>query len=124
MVLTLDMNGQMPIYEQIQQELIRMVIEGELEKGEQLPSVRQFASDLAINLHTVNKAYKNLENEGWVTINRKKGAFINPDMDRIKMTYKEDMLLEQLEPLLRLYNFLDGDEASLKSLISKFERRS
>ena len=64
MVLMLDLESHIPIYEQIQVSIISMIIDGDLEQGTQLPSVRQFASDLTINLHTVNKAYKNLENEG------------------------------------------------------------
>lgn len=121
MVITVNMDGHIPIYEQIQVEIIKKIILGEIENGSQLPSVRQFASDLSINLHTVNKAYKNLENEGWVTINKKRGAFINPDMDRIKLTYKETALLDQLEPLLRMYKYLQCDTASLKQLLSKYE---
>src|SRR5699024_10983229 len=51
----------------------------ELLPGEALPSVRAMAADIGINLHTVNKAYQQLKQEGFILIHRQKGVVINPD---------------------------------------------
>ena len=55
-----------PLYRQIRDEVVRGIAQGELAPGDALPSVRNLASDLGINLHTVNKAYALLRDEGFV----------------------------------------------------------
>lgn len=120
MVIQVNVQSQVPIYEQLKSQIIKMIIDGELKDGMQLPSVRQLAADLGINLHTVNKSYKILQNEGWITINMKKGTFINSDIDRIKLHYKEEALLEDIEPLLMIYRYVDGDLEKLKRVIDQY----
>ncbi|GAA0179997.1 hypothetical protein SH2C18_27680 [Clostridium sediminicola] len=119
-MIQVDIQSQVPIYEQIKSQIIKKIIDGELKDGVQVPSVRQLAADLGINLHTVNKSYKILENEGWIMINKKKGTFINPDIERIKLQYKEEALLEAIDPLLMIYRYVDGDTDKLKQLIRKY----
>ena len=50
-----------------------------LQPADPLPSVRSLASDLSINLHTVNKAYQALKQEGFLQVHRKKGIIVTPD---------------------------------------------
>lgn len=59
-------------------QIIEGIATGKLKPGESLPSVRQFAADLGINLHTVNKAYNFLKQDGFIVVHRQKGVVVNP----------------------------------------------
>ena len=76
MVIRIDQSDEVPIYLQIRNQIIEGIARGELSSGDSLPSVRQLAADLGINLHTVNKAYAVLRDEGYVAMRGRKGAFI------------------------------------------------
>lgn len=78
MIIALDMTKDVPIYEQLKQQIVAGIARGELLPGEPLPSVRQLASDLTINLHTVAKAYNQLKDEGFLTVHRSRGVIVNP----------------------------------------------
>lgn len=87
MIIKIDFESEMPIYEQLRRQIIEGIAKGQLEKGEQLPSVRQLAEDIGINLHTVNKTYNILKNEGFLTIDRRKGAMVNSIMPEATEEY-------------------------------------
>ncbi|MCX4735540.1 GntR family transcriptional regulator [Streptomyces sp. NBC_01363] len=76
----LDLDSEVPIYQQIRDRVVEAIAEGALAPGAGLPSTRQLAVDLAINFHTVNKAYDLLRREGIIRINRKSGAAVRPDV--------------------------------------------
>ncbi|MDR0886247.1 MAG: GntR family transcriptional regulator [Clostridiales Family XIII bacterium] len=76
MLLKLKPDSDIPIYMQIREQIIKGIADGELSSGEQLPPLRQLAADLGVNLHTVNKAYLILQNEGYVNVQGRKGAII------------------------------------------------
>jgi DNA-binding transcriptional regulator YhcF (GntR family) len=78
-LLTLDVAGQVPLYQQIRDRIVEAIATGEQPQGSVLPSIRQLATDLGINFHTVNKAYDILRQEGLVQLNRKSGAVIARD---------------------------------------------
>lgn len=73
-----------PLYRQIRDEIVRGIAQGELAPGDALPSVRNLASDLGINLHTVNKAYALLRDEGFVLMRGRSGAFVAQPRDPAK----------------------------------------
>ena len=77
MIIKIDFESDNPIYMQLKEQLIEGIARGEIVAGEVLPSVRQLAEDIGINLHTVNKTYNILKTEGYVTIDRRKGAVVN-----------------------------------------------
>ena len=77
MILNLDFNSDIPIYTQIREEIIKAIASGELKINESLPSVRNMAEEVGINLHTVNKSYNILKDEGYINIDRRKGAVVN-----------------------------------------------
>lgn len=79
MFIELNFKSTIPIYEQLKNEIIIGIAKGEISFGERLPSVRQLAGDIGINMHTVNKAYKQLEEEGFVSIHRQKGVVVNSE---------------------------------------------
>lgn len=100
MLLAIDMQSETPIYTQIAQQIIEGIAKGELIPGEGLPSVRALAVDLGVNLHTVNKAYHLLKQDGYVQINRKQGVIIEPDALPIADEQFKKNLLERLRPLV------------------------
>ncbi|MBP1906168.1 DNA-binding transcriptional regulator YhcF (GntR family) [Paenibacillus turicensis] len=79
MIINLDMQSELPIYSQLVYQIIEGVASGELQLGEALPSVRNLAADIGVNLHTVNKAYTLLKQDGYIQIHRQKGVVVNPD---------------------------------------------
>lgn len=79
MLLKLDFQSEIPIYSQLRIQIIEGIATGKLKRGEALPSVRQLAADLGINLHTVNKTYAILKQDGFITIHRQKGVVVNDD---------------------------------------------
>lgn len=89
MLLKIDFESEIPIYEQLKRQIIIGIATGQLNKGEQLPSVRQLAGDIGINLHTVNKAYNILKSEGYLIIDRRKGAIIKDELPMLEDSYLE-----------------------------------
>lgn len=77
MIIRIDMTNDIPIYEQLKRSITRGIATKELIPEEQLPSVRQLASDLSVNMHTVAKAYTALKEDGLISVHRKKGAIVN-----------------------------------------------
>lgn len=84
MLIQIDFNSGEAIYMQLRNQIIMGIATSRLKEGETLPSVRQLADRIGINMHTVNKAYSVLRQEGFVTIDRRKGAVISIDVDKIK----------------------------------------
>lgn len=91
MILELNPNSAVPLYQQIQSLVIEGIATGLLQPGQQLPSVRQLSADLGVNLHTVNKAYQFLRDEGYISLSSRSGAVIdlsNLDRNRFDMRLK------------------------------------
>lgn len=84
MVIEIDFNSDEAIYVQLMNQIIMGIATSRLQEGDTLPSVRQLADTIGINMHTVNKAYSLLRQEGFVTIDRRRGAIIALDADKIK----------------------------------------
>lgn len=76
MIIRIDQRSEEPLYLQIRGQVIAAIATGELVPGTALPSVRSLASDLGINLHTVNKAYAVLRDEGYVLMRGRSGAYV------------------------------------------------
>ena len=84
MLIEIDFNSDEAIYMQLTNQIIMGIATSRLREGDPLPSVRQLADTIGINMHTVNKAYSVLRQEGFVTIDRRRGAVVNIDVDKIK----------------------------------------
>ena len=76
MIISIEYGCDEPIYLQIRSQIVHAVATGELRAGDALPSVRSLAADLGVNMHTVNKAYAVLRDEGHVTMRRGSGVVI------------------------------------------------
>ncbi|PRY02746.1 GntR family transcriptional regulator [Allonocardiopsis opalescens] len=79
MILNLDLDSEVPIYQQLRDQIVTGIARGELAAGSPLPSTRQLGVDLGINFHTVNKSYDLLKREGLLRVNRKSGAVVQRD---------------------------------------------
>ncbi|MDU1412480.1 MAG: GntR family transcriptional regulator [Clostridium sp.] len=90
MILKIDFDSQIPIYIQIKNQVIEGIAKGTIENGEELPSVRGLAEDIGVNMHTVNKAYTLLKDDGYLKIDRRKGAFISVDLKSSMDKFKEE----------------------------------
>ena len=77
-MVTISYKDNRPFYEQVKDELRRLVVSGVLPPGERLPSVRELAGQLAINPNTIQRAYRELEAEGYIVSVPGKGSFAAP----------------------------------------------
>ena len=93
MVISLDMRSDIPIYVQLRNQIVKGIAKGELKVGENLPTVRQLASDAGVNTMTVNKTYQILKMEGFIEIDRRKGASVCPVTDN-SVQYREKLASE------------------------------
>ena len=93
MVIEIDFNSEEAIYMQLRNQIILGIASDQFEEGEVLPSVRQLADMIGINMHTVNKAYTVLKQEGFVQVDRRRGAVIALNVDKIRAMeeMKEDL---------------------------------
>lgn len=101
MVIEIDFNSDDAIYVQLMNQIIMGIATSRLQEGDPLPSVRQLADTIGINMHTVNKAYSLLRQEGFVTIDRRRGAIIAIDVDKMKAL--EEMKQNLMVALARGY---------------------
>lgn len=84
MLIEIDFNSNEAIYVQLCNQIILGIATSKIREGENLPSVRQLADTIGINMHTVNKAYSVLKQEGFVSIDRRRGAVISIDADKLR----------------------------------------
>ncbi|MDE6129352.1 MAG: GntR family transcriptional regulator [Lachnospiraceae bacterium] len=84
MIIEIDFNSDEALYLQLRNQIILGIATSRFREGEQLPSVRQLAEAIGINMHTVNKAYTVLKQEGYVKVDRRRGAVVAVDTDRLK----------------------------------------
>ena len=84
MLIEIDFQSDEAIYMQLRNQIVLGIAASLIREGDTLPSVRQLAGDIGINMHTVNKAYAVLREEGLVTIDRRRGAIIAVDVDKMQ----------------------------------------
>lgn len=84
MFIEIDFNSDEAIYMQLRNQIILGIATAQFREGDMLPSVRQLADNIGINMHTVNKAYTVLKQEGYVKVDRRKGAVIAIDIDKMQ----------------------------------------
>ncbi len=101
MFLEIDFKSDLPIYEQIRREIIIGLAKGYINPGDKLPSVREMAENIGINLHTVNKAYKLLESDGVLTMDRRYGSLISENINPMA-AYDEEKIDSELDLLIAI----------------------
>lgn len=95
MFIEIDFNSDQAIYLQLKDQIIRGIATSRFQEGDMLPSVRQLADTIGINMHTVNKAYTVLKQEGYVKVDRRKGVMVAVDIDRMRALeeIREDLMV-------------------------------
>lgn len=97
MIMKIDFESDEAIYIQLRNQIIIGIATDSIREGDSLPSVRQLAENIGINMHTVNKAYSVLRQEGFIKLDRRRGAVISLDADKIRAV---DELREDMSVLL------------------------
>ena len=96
MLIEIDFNSEEAIYVQLRNQIIVAIATSQLKNGESLPSVRNMADDIGVNMHTVNKAYSSLRQDGFLKVDRRRGAVVSVDIDKINSLNKMRCLLKPL----------------------------
>jgi DNA-binding transcriptional regulator YhcF (GntR family) len=84
MMIQIDFNSEEALYMQLRNQIILGIATAQFQEGDELPSVRALADTVGINMHTVNKAYAVLRRDGFVKVDRRRGAVIAVDIDALK----------------------------------------
>lgn len=84
MLIEIDFNSGEAIYIQLRNQIIMGIATSTIREGDSLPSVRQLAETIGVNMHTVNKAYNVLKQEGFISLDKRRGAVIALDINKIK----------------------------------------
>ena len=84
MLIEIDFNSEEALYIQLIIQIIIGIATDQIREGDTLPSVRQLADNIGINMHTVNKAYSVLKQEGFLRVDRRRGAVIALDTDKMR----------------------------------------
>lgn len=95
MFIEIDFNSDEALYLQLRNQIIIGIATSRYHEGDTLPSVRQLADTIGINMHTVNKAYSVLRQEGFLKVDRRRGAVIAIDIDKLQA-------MEELEHDMRI----------------------
>lgn len=79
-MIQIELQSRVPLYEQLQEQIIRLSMLGILDENQQLPSVRALAREVGVNPNTVAKAYQQLEQQGIIYTVSGRGSFVSPDV--------------------------------------------
>ncbi|MFC0189624.1 GntR family transcriptional regulator [Fictibacillus aquaticus] len=116
----LDLRSRKPIYEQLVDKMKELIITDILKSDEQLPSVRTLAQQLTINPNTIQRAYRELEAEGYIYSIKGKGSFVSPAS--VKATSEKlNKVKEELVKLLSEAMYLGMTMEQLQQMLSEIE---
>lgn len=116
--MELNYGDHRPIYEQIKEKTKEYIVNGAMKEHEKLPSVREVAAQLAINPNTIQRAYKELEMEGYIYSQKAKGYFVAPMKKSVQAIKKEEGF-EELEVMLKELKYLGAEKKEIESIVNK-----
>ena len=96
MIIEIDFNSTKAIYIQLRNQIVYGIATARFKEGDSLPSVRALAEEIGINMHTVNKAYTVLRQEGFVQTDKRRGAVIAVNADKLMALEEIDTELHKL----------------------------
>lgn len=117
-MLQLDFRSRVPVYEQLTEKIKDLIVHKVLKADEQLPSVRELALELTVNPNTIQKAYRELERQGYIYSVPGKGSFVKPN-EQINNSRKIAELLEQLSKVTNQLLFLGVSVEEIRKKIDK-----
>ncbi len=121
-MIHLDYRDSRPMYEQVKDGFRRLIIQGLIAVDEKLPSVRELASSLAINPNTIQRAYRELEGEGYLYAVAGKGSFVAGVPE--KESARKNELLDKLEEIVEELFYLNVSEEEIGERVSKVMQKS
>ena len=116
-MIRLDYRDASPIYEQIKNGLKRLMVSGAMKKGDKLPSVRALATELAINPNTIQKAYTELENEGYIYSVPGRGSFASGEVKADE--HRREELKQRIRALAAELRFMGVGKEELASVLEE-----
>ncbi|MCP3761295.1 GntR family transcriptional regulator [Domibacillus sp. A3M-37] len=119
-MFTIDTRSRTPIYEQLMEKLKELIFREVMKEDEQLPSVRTLAQQLTINPNTIQKAYRELEREGYIYSVPGKGSFVSPVKKEVNKERME-MLKSELERIVGEILYLGVPKDEVIKLIETME---
>ncbi len=119
----LDMSDRRPLYEQIKGRFKELIIGGILKENDKIPSVRELAMTLAINPNTIQKAYKELENEGYIYSQPARGSFVAKHADLTENSVGRAAAMGSLDAILKELIFLGADADEIKVHVDDIFKR-
>jgi len=119
-MISLNYRDSRPIYEQIKDGLKKLIVTGALKTDEKLPSVRSLATQLSINPNTIQRAYNELENEGYTYSIPGKGSFAAGDV--VEDDSRKQELMGKVRELVTELRYLGVSEEDLLALLQKEEQ--
>ncbi len=115
-MIQLDLSDHRPLYEQIKEKMKELIIAEILKPDDKIPSVREMAQQLTINPNTIQRAYRDLETEGYIYSVRAKGSFVAP-VSRVREKTENTELTDEMENLVKRARFLGIKKETLIDLI-------
>ncbi len=115
----LNPSSGVPLYLQLQQQLQQRILAGQLRDGDQLPSVRDFSTELGINPLTVTKVYQILEREGFVETRRGLGTYVSHQSPALKIDARRRQIGPALEQLVAEALHLGLGEKEIQTLLAE-----
>jgi len=119
----LDFRDRRPLYEQIKEKIKMLIISGVLKPDERIPSVRELAQSLTVNPNTIQKAYKDLETEGFIYSIRAKGNFVTPRDCSAHHPRREELLRELKKNVAELMYLNEPIENLMDIIHAIYEKR-
>lgn len=114
-MINLNYRDSRPIYEQIKEGFIKLITTGVMAEDEKMPSVRELAGRLAINPNTIQKAYAQLEQEGYIYTVAGRGSFVTADVDATER--RKSRMMEDLKKLISEIKELAVDKTEIMDVI-------
>jgi GntR family transcriptional regulator len=129
MQIQLDFRSSQPIYLQIVEQIRQMVVRGELQPGDQLPTVRQLATDLQVNFNTVARAYRLLDEAGLISTQHGRGTYVwekpsDESLQRLRQQGLENQMQHWIQEAMRLGYSVDEIQQALLQQVMNLKESS
>ncbi|NLL73196.1 MAG: GntR family transcriptional regulator [Clostridiales bacterium] len=124
MYVKIDFNSDEAIYIQLRNQIVYGIATSQVREGDQLPSVRDLADYIGINMHTVNKAYTILKQEGYIKVDRRKGAIVDVNVDKMQaINDMKDQLRSTIAQAICKNISCEEVHEAVNDIFNEFERR-
>ena len=116
MKLIISNSSNVPIYEQIKNQIIDQILNDELKEDEALPSIRTLSADIKISVMTIKKAYDELEHEGYIITRQGKGSFVAPKNLELAKEQKKKEIEEYINKIVSISKIYNIDKKEVLDL--------